>query len=64
MSQTAVGVLILPSCSSRDIPEYMAQDCVPGVLGYPQRGRLHSLSGRSIPVLGDRTRKTFFLTFR
>lgn len=51
-------------CSSRATPEHMAQDCVQLVAGYLQKGRLHTLSGQAVPVLGHCTGEKFFLMSR
>ena len=50
---TTVSQLVQPSCSSRVILRYMAQDCIQTVLNISeyQWGRLYSLSGQSVLVL-------------
>lgn len=49
---TTGGRLVQLPLSSRVILQHMAQDCVQRVLEYLQGGRLHCLSGQSVPVHG------------
>lgn len=56
--------LIHPPCSSRSIPVHTAQDCIQVVLEHHQWGRLHNLSGQSVPVWGNTHINKFILMFR
>lgn len=54
---STMGHLVQPPCSSSVVLERNAQDCTQMVLEYLWGGRLHTLSGCSVPVQGHYTVK-------